>query len=121
MATLVETQGIARTDRSAGGPGASRNGHQRVGGLNGERVARGLGWFSIGLGAAELIAPSFIARLIGSRNHRSLIRVYGLRELAAGAGILASREPAGWLWSRVAGDIVDLASFTGLLASQDSD
>jgi len=80
-----------------------------------------LGWFSIGLGAAELIAPSFIARLIGSRNHRSLIRVYGLRELAAGAGILASREPAGWLWSRVAGDIVDLASLTGLLASQDSD
>jgi len=80
-----------------------------------------LGWFSIGLGAAELIAPSLIARFIGSRNHRSLIRVYGLRELAAGAGILASREPAGWLWSRVAGDIVDLASLTGLLASQDSD
>ena len=32
-----------------------------------ERVARGLGWFSIGLGLAELLTPSLVARLCGGR------------------------------------------------------
>lgn len=74
------------------------------------RLARGLGWFSIGLGLTELISPQTIARITGTRNHSSLIRAYGLREIAAGIGILASQRPAPWLWARVAGDAVDLAT-----------
>jgi len=81
-----------------------------------ERVARGLGWFSIGLGAAELLAPGMIARVAGSRNHKSLMRMYGLRELAAGVGILATSRPAPWLWARVAGDMLDLASLGSVAA-----
>jgi len=82
------------------------------------KVARGLGWFSIGLGAAEVIAPGSVTRLVGTRNHKWLTRSYGLRELAAGAGILSNRKPAGWLWSRVAGDIVDLTSLGLALTSR---
>src|SRR5690242_9286505 len=52
------------------------------------RLARFLGWFSIGLGVAEVVAPRTVARLVGTRNNSGLIRCYGLREIASGVGIL---------------------------------
>ncbi|HYH43608.1 MAG TPA: SRPBCC family protein [Burkholderiales bacterium] len=77
-----------------------------------ERVARGLGWFSIGLGLAELMAPRAIARLCGGEGrHTGLIRLYGLREIAAGLMIFSQgRRPAAGMWSRVAGDAIDIAT-----------
>jgi len=78
--------------------------------LTGDGVVRGLGWFSIGLGVTELIAPRVIARIAGTRNNGRLIRSYGLREIAAGVGILSTPRPAEWMWARVAGDALDLAS-----------
>lgn len=68
-----------------------------------------LGWFSLGLGLAEVVAPKQVARLIGVDDRCVLIRSLGLREILSGAGILAQRRPAGWMWSRVAGDAMDLA------------
>lgn len=82
---------------------------------DGRGTARGLGWFSIGLGLAEVLAPRAIAQTVGARRHDKLIRAYGVREIASGIGILANPQPAGWLWTRVAGDMVDLASL-GLAA-----
>jgi hypothetical protein len=35
--------------------------------------------------------------------------VLGAREIATGVGILASGRPTGWLWTRVLGDVIDLA------------
>jgi uncharacterized membrane protein len=75
-----------------------------------ERIARGLGWLSIGLGLTEIAAPRALARLIGvNGENRALLRMLGLRELASGVGILSRRRPVGWLWSRVGGDMMDLA------------
>lgn len=79
-----------------------------------EQLARGLGWFSLGLGLTELLAPRTLSKLIGVRaNHESLIRMVGLRELTSGIGILMNsgkgQRPSGWLWSRVAGDAMDLS------------
>ena len=75
------------------------------------KLARGLGWFSIGLGLAELLAPRAIANISGVSNRRAgLIRLYGLRELASGVAIFAQKKPAEAMWSRVAGDALDLAS-----------
>lgn len=75
-----------------------------------ERVlVRGLGWFSIGLGAAEFFAPTTMRNLSGVRN-KPLLRLYGLREIAAGVGLLTTNRPAGWLWARVAGDALDVAT-----------
>jgi uncharacterized membrane protein len=76
---------------------------------NRERLARGLGWFSIGLGLAELLAPRGVARLIGVQPRPGLLRLFGLREIASGIGILAKADPAPGLKSRVAGDAIDLA------------
>jgi hypothetical protein len=75
----------------------------------GLRLARALGWFSIGLGAVELIAPRAIQRVSGVKSS-PLLRVYGMREIATGAGILGSKQPAGWMWARVFGDVLDLAT-----------
>lgn len=73
-------------------------------------LAAFLGLFSLGLGLAEVAAPRSLARLTGVRFSPALIRAYGLREIAAGIGILTARRPAAWLWGRVAGDALDLAT-----------
>jgi uncharacterized membrane protein len=73
------------------------------------QLIRGLGWFSIGLGLAEILAPRRLGRSVGIGDHRWLMRLMGMRELASGLGILTRRQPAGWLWSRVAGDLLDLS------------
>jgi len=71
-----------------------------------------LGWFSIGLGIAELVAPAFVARIVGidEEEHERLLRAYGVRELAAGIGILTRPKPTYWMWNRVIGDAIDIAS-----------
>lgn len=78
-------------------------------------VARFLGWFSIGLGAVELLAPGALGRFLGT-DRRGLLRGFGLRELAAGIGILASRRMTPWIWGRVAGDALDLAALGRAIA-----
>lgn len=83
----------------------------RVAGMKTDTLSKALGWFSIGLGAAELIAPRSMARLVGaSGRHRTLVRAYGVREIAVGIGILSKPQRAEWMWARVAGDALDLAS-----------
>ena len=75
-----------------------------------EAVAVGLGWFSIALGAAELLFAGPLCRALGMKGHEGLVRTYGVREIATGIGILASGDKAPWLWGRVAGDALDLAT-----------
>jgi len=75
----------------------------------GRSLARFLGWFSIGLGAAELLAPRTMSRLTGG-TPEELLQFYGAREIATGIGILFTTRPTGWLWGRVAGDALDLAT-----------
>jgi hypothetical protein len=87
-------------------------------GMNAAQLSRGLGWFSIGLGLTELLAPRELARTIGlSESHDRVIRALGAREIASGLGLLARPKPTGFAWSRVAGDIMDL-SLLGAAYSQ---
>jgi uncharacterized membrane protein len=83
-----------------------------------EQIARGLGWFSIGLGLTEVLIPNILAKTIGVRKkHGFLIRLLGLREITSGLGIFSRRRPAGWVWSRVVGDAMDLAMLGGAMRS----
>jgi hypothetical protein len=85
---------------------------------SGTGLADGLGWFSIGLGLAELGAPKSVAQLIGMPDDgptRGLLRAYGAREIATGIGILSSRPHPVWLWARVAGDVLDLATLAAVM------
>jgi hypothetical protein len=77
---------------------------------NSERLARGLGYFSIALGLAELLAPRAVSRSIGLEGREELVRVYGAREIATGVAILASHDPTPWIWGRLAGDAIDLVT-----------
>jgi uncharacterized membrane protein len=90
------------------GAAARRISEQR----DGAGLSRGLGWFSVGLGIAELAAPRVLARAIGI-DHRgrtgAAIRAMGARELANGFGILVRPRRALPLWARIAGDAIDLA------------
>ena len=83
---------------------------------DGKGLADALGWFSIGLGAAELLAPEAVAEYLGMDDLTELVRAYGLREIATGVGILANRQPTGWVWARVAGDALDLATLAAGLS-----
>ncbi|WP_246695612.1 hypothetical protein [Methylocystis rosea] len=74
------------------------------------KLANFLGWFSIALGLAELFAPRRVGRMVGVEGDGSLVQAYGLRELLGGVGILAARQKAPWLWARVAGDVLDMAT-----------
>src|SRR4051794_38256147 len=79
-----------------------------------DRMARNLGWFSLGLGALEILAPRRITRALGMEGQESLVRAYGFREVAAGMLSLSLEKKSG-LWSRVAGDGLDIATLmTGL-------
>ncbi|WP_232539900.1 hypothetical protein [Azohydromonas aeria] len=89
--------------------------------LPSRRLARGLGWFSIGLGLAEVLAPRLMARATGLHAHESLVKAYGWREIATGVGLLFAKDPTPWLWGRVAGDALDLATLgTRAIAGDES-
>jgi hypothetical protein len=78
-------------------------------------LATFLGVFSIGLGLAELLRPKTVEKATGVHS-RMLLRGYGLREIASGLGILTTDRPAFWLWSRVAGDVIDMATLAAAYA-----
>jgi uncharacterized membrane protein len=80
-------------------------------------AARNLGLLSLALGAGALLVPRTLSRVSGLEQHRRLLPVVGLRELAAGIGLLSARNPTPWLWSRVVGDGMDLAVIASCLFS----
>ena len=73
------------------------------------KLARALGWFSLGLGAAELFAARPLARVLGMTGWERLLCGYGLREVAAGAMTLSTMVKPG-ITSRIAGDALDIAT-----------
>jgi len=78
----------------------------------GEKLARALGAFSIGLGLAQLLTPRQLSRMVGLRpntRNTTVMRILGLREIGTGIAILAYPRPRAWIATRIAGDLVDLA------------
>jgi uncharacterized membrane protein len=110
-----------RQERGTGEHGTNSNGGGRRGrATNGEGLANFLGWFSIGLGLAQIASPRGMARLVGASgdsDSRTVMRAVGVREIAAGVGLLSQSRPAGWAWARVAGDVMDLALLGSTLRS----
>ena len=85
-------------------------------------MARAMGGLSLGLGLPTLAAPGEMARRIGLRDDsvtRTTLTAIGIRETALGLGILSWPRFAGWIWARVAGDVMDLAILGSALAISD--
>ncbi|MFC5068021.1 hypothetical protein [Flaviflagellibacter deserti] len=98
--------------RSPGDPKIVRSGPSSLSGA--DRLARALGWFSIGLGIVEVIAPGAITRTLGLQGKESLVRAYGVREIASAIPTLSFDKQVG-LVSRVAGDLLDVATLAPAL------
>jgi uncharacterized membrane protein len=91
---------------------------------DGDWIATAMGLFSVGLGLSQVLAPGRMARCIGLRDehqNRSMMRWIGFRELACGIGIFARRKPAGFMWARTAGDVMDLALLGAAFSSRGTD
>ena len=74
------------------------------------KMARLLGWLSIGIGVAELVAPRQVGRAVGMDERPRLVRLSGGREIVQGLGILLARDPSPWVLARVAGDVLDMGT-----------
>ena len=87
-----------------------------------EQLAMGLGWFSIGLGLAELLAPRRLARTIGMPDAGdATLRAFGAREIGNGLAILTQPDRAHWLWARTGGDAIDMSYLMSGMRSEGSD
>ncbi|MFE9657439.1 SRPBCC family protein [Micromonospora sp. NPDC006431] len=78
-----------------------------------EGLARLLGWFSLGLGVTALAGGSRVAQACGvddSPTARMVLRAAGARELGHAAALLIPRRAGLAGWTRVAGDVLDLAA-----------
>jgi hypothetical protein len=77
--------------------------------MKSERLPWTLGWVSLGIGLTELTFPKGLCRVMGvPKRHAGLMRVFGLREVASGLGLLLQPHRREWVWARVAGDALDL-------------
>lgn len=96
-----------------------------IGSINEIQLARGLGAFSIALGLAEVLAPKTMARIIGvrddSKTNITTIQALGAREIAHGIGIFSQRNPLEAVWTRVGGDLIDLACLGVAFSSSETD
>lgn len=91
----------------------------REGGSVDERkVARGIGWVSVGAGLALVVAPAQTVRKFGMGERPNLGRFLGVRDLVIGAGLLSRSENlAPWLRARAVSDAADAALLVGGAAS----
>jgi hypothetical protein len=103
---------LSNITRSEGDPKVLRSGPSSLG--SSDRLARNLGWFSIGLGLAEVFAASTITRALGLRGKENVVRAYGVREITSGFITLSVDKQAG-LASRIAGDALDIATLASAL------
>src|SRR5206468_7534581 len=83
-----------------------------------KKLGLGLGFFSVGLGLLEVAAPGRVARWLGvdSKTAKTVIALFGARELLAGAALLRGPAVSTNVWNRVAGDGMDLAALGVALA-----
>jgi hypothetical protein len=98
---------VANIARSEGDPKVLETGPSSL--TDADRLGRALGWFSLGLGLMEMFAPRTVTRMLGMEGHEGLVRAYGAREIGAGMLSLSTERSVG-LWSRVAGDALDIAT-----------
>jgi hypothetical protein len=96
--------------RSEGDPKVLRSGRSSLG--TSDHLAKAIGWFSLGLGLTELLAPGHITRALGMEGKEGLVRAFGAREIGHGLLTLSPDKQVG-LWSRVAGDGLDIATLVG--------
>jgi hypothetical protein len=106
---------LARFSRHPGDPQIIGSGTSSLG--TWDRLASGLGYFSLALGAVEVLAPRRFTRALGLDGHETLVRANGLREIGTGVVALSTEKTTG-LWGRVIGDALDVATLAAAVHPQ---
>lgn len=86
-------------------------------------LERALAGASLAVGVGELVMPKLLDKMVGVRPTSQTVaftRACGAREVAEGAAIIAAPRPAYGLWSRVAGDAMDLGVLGRSLADKEN-
>jgi len=90
-------------------PQARRRGPSKL--LSGMKPALAL--MSLGLGVLMITKPRRVTELVGVRaRHKNIVRLMGMREIGHALSILAAPRTEIGVWSRVAGDGLDLAAMS---------
>lgn len=95
------------------GAAQSADNSRKVADQAAEPLSRALGWLSLALGTTALAAPRAVSMFAGvddSPQAQVVLRAAGVRELTHAAGLLGSRNPGPWVWTRVLGDAMDLSA-----------
>ncbi len=77
------------------------------------RLARTLGWVSIGVGLAAVAAPGPLMNALGLGDRPNLGRFLGARDLVLGMGLLRAQNTATWCQARGIADALDVALIIG--------
>jgi hypothetical protein len=79
--------------------------------MNDRTASKALGWAGIGIGLVELAAPGWLGRRLGlGADGAKVLRALGVREVLSGLGTVVPPDPGPGLWSRLAGNVMDLAA-----------
>lgn len=82
-----------------------------------DKLARGLGWLSLGIGLYQLLAPGKLTRQLGMQGSENSMRACGARGVMSGIGAL-SDNPTPAIWSRLGGDVIDLSVLSYALKNE---
>ncbi len=103
---------LANVTRPKGAPRVISTGHSSL--STSDRWTRNLGWLSIALGSAQIVGARRVNTALGLRPQSALPVVFGMREIMQGVLCLSVDKRSG-VWSRVAGDAIDIAFLMRLL------
>ncbi len=104
---MTMTTKLLNIERAKGDPRVLETGPSSL--RNADRLARGLGWFSLALGAVQLLAARRVTRALGMPGQEGLVRAYGVREIGSGILSLSVDKRTG-LNARLIGDGIDIAT-----------
>ena len=81
-----------------------------------QRLATGVGWVSLGMGAAMTLDPRRSAPILGWADREGLARLIGGVDLILGAGLLRGRRRARWMLARALLSAIPSLTYTRVLA-----
>ena len=81
-----------------------------------QRLATGVGWVSLGMGAAMTLDPRRSVAILGWADREGLARLIGGVDLILGAGLLRGRRRARWMLARALLNAILFLIYTRVLA-----
>lgn len=83
-----------------------------------DKLVAGVGYISLGMGLFLTLFPGASRKFLGWESHEHLARIVGASDLILGAGLLLDRRKAHWMLARSFLNVVIIATYANVLASE---